>query len=343
MTSTSMFSEQAHGTRKAREDYLPCPFGASVRLIVLLLASFATSVGCRTAKTEARALQQIAEVWPRTYEDALGKTVTLTAPPQRIVSLSPAITEMLFAIGAGSRVVGVTEFCDYPPEAQKLPTVGQYTAFSVERVLELRPDVVIGMRGTSKDSLTALHKAGVAVLAYDPITVEDVLDTMETLGHMIQTKPAEVKMVNALRERVAAVKAQSHLLSRRPRVLCVVAFEPLYAAGPDNHIDDMIRLAGGENTAADASIPWPQYSLERMLEKDPEIIIIPVGHEDKGDDPQATPEFLVTADGWRDTTAVKHHAVVQIIDDLLTLPGPRIVDGLEIMATAIQRAAGVKE
>ena len=266
--------------------------------------------------------------------------MTLTQPPRRIVSVSPAMTEMLFAVGAGDRVVGVTSYCTYPPEVEELPKVGSYTGLSTEKVVSLRPDLVIGMRGTSRNSLEGLKRAGLRVLAYDPVSVAGVLDLMERVGQMMQDSPGTVPTVEELRGRVSAVTEAAEELPRRPRTLCAVQVEPLYAAGPDNHVDDMIRLTGGENLAADAKIPWPQYSLERMVEKDPEVIFCPSGHisgEEKT--PAGALEEFSRSEAWAATTAVKRGAVLAIPDDLLTLPGPRLVDGLERMAEAIAAAA----
>jgi iron complex transport system substrate-binding protein len=139
---------------------------------------------------------------------------------------------------------------------------------------------------------------------------------------------------------VELVQKQAAGLPRRPRVLCAVQIEPLYAAGPDNHIDDMIRLAGGDNAAGDADIPWPQYSLERMLQKDPEVILVPYGY--MGDKRGAALKTLRASEAWSRTTAVKHGSVIETDDDLITLPGPRIVDGLERIAAAVRRAATLK-
>jgi len=303
----------------------------------LALAVVVGATGCRTNTSGAPPPTVKASAWPRTLTDALGDSVTLPAPPKRIVSFSPAITEMAFAIGAGDRLVGVTEYCDFPPEAKQLPKIGSYTGFSVERVLAVRPDVVIGMRGTSKEAVTALRHAGVPALTYDPISVRDVLDLMDELAKMVLDTPQEPQTVAELRARVKAVESQAAKLPRRARVLCAVQIEPLYAAGPDNHIDDMIRLAGGENAAGDADIAWPQYSLERMLEKDPEVILVPYGY--MGDKRGEALKTLQASDAWSRTTAVKRGGVVEIDDDLLTLPGPRIVDGLETIAAAVQRAA----
>jgi iron complex transport system substrate-binding protein len=311
---------------------------------LLLFGAFLTMVvgaaGCRTHTSGAPPSPAKASAWPRSFTDALGDSVTLAASPKRIVSLSPAITEMVFAIGAGGRLVGVTEYCDFPPEAKKLPKVGAYTGFSVERVLELRPDVVIGMRGTSKEAVTALRQAGVPTLTYDPVSVRDVLDLMDELSGMILTKGEATDAVMKLRGRVELVQKQAAGLPRRPRVLCAVQIEPLYAAGPDNHIDDMVRLAGGDNAAGDADIPWPQYSLERMLQKDPEVILVPYGY--MGDKRGAALKTLRASEAWSRTTAVKHGSVIETDDDLITLPGPRIVDGLERIAAAVRRAATLK-
>jgi iron complex transport system substrate-binding protein len=300
------------------------------------------AAGCRhsAAPTHAESPAR----WPRTYSDELGNEVTLTEAPGRIVSVSPAMTEMLFAVGAGDRVVGVTSYCTYPPEVEGLPEVGSYTGLNVEKVVSLRPDLVIGMRGNSRDSLDGLKRAGLNVLAYDPISVADVINLMEQVGQMAQESPGNIPVVDELRGRVDAVTEAAAKLPRRPRTLCAVQVEPLYAAGPDNHVDDMIRLAGGENLAADAKIAWPQYSLERMVEKDPEVIVCPSGHINGAEQtPASALEQFRQSEAWAATTAVKRGAVLAIPDDLLTLPGPRLVDGLERMAEAIAEAARTGE
>jgi len=310
--------------------------------VAVLAAAICAVAGCRTTPPDAPVAPTKATAWPRTFTDALGETATLAAPPKRIVSLSPAITEMVFAIGAGDRLVGVTEYCDYPSEATKLPTVGAYTGFSLERVLSLRPEVVIGMRGTSKEAVNGLREAGVPVLTYDPVSVRDVLHLMDELSGMVLTEGETTDAVTQLRGRVELVQKQAARLLRHPRVLCAVQLEPMYAAGKDNHIDDMMRLAGGENVAGDAAVAWPQYSLERMLEKDPEVIIIPRGYMGQDEAEGAMAEKLKASKAWAETTAVKRDAVMEIRDDLLTLPGPRIVKGLETMAEAIAASARTK-
>jgi iron complex transport system substrate-binding protein len=247
---------------------------------------------------------------------------------------------MLFAVDAGSRVVGVTSYCDFPPEATKLPRVGSYTGLSVEKVIGLRPDAVIGMRGNAPESLQALRRAGLKVLAYDPVTVKGVLDLMDELGRMTQPTPGQVPAVERLRARVAAVTAQAARLPRRPRTLVAVQVEPLYAAGPGTHLDDMITLAGGQNLVADATVPWPQYSLERAIEKDPEVIVAPSGHINGAEVTAAKIlADLKASRAWAGATAVTRGAVLAVDDDRLTLPGPRIVEGLEQMAAAVRTAA----
>lgn len=309
--------------------------------LLILSVALGGVAGCRSATpAPPTPPPNASSSWPRSYTDALGHTVVLKAAPRRIVSLSPAITEMLFALGAGDRVVGVTEYCDYPPEATRLPTVGAYTGFSVERVLSLNPDLVLAMRGTSRGTMDAVRRAGVSVLAYDPASVEDILKLMEDLAGMILDKEEKPEVLQRLRARVEAVRTQGAHLSRRPRVLAAVQVEPLYAVGPRNHIDDMIRLAGGENVAGDAATSWPQYSLERVLEKDPEVIVVPRGPMGEDNSRQESPAAVLRKSGlWAGTTAVKTHAIVEVEDDLLTLPGPRVVEGLEQIAAAVQRAA----
>jgi iron complex transport system substrate-binding protein len=185
-----------------------------------------------------------------------------------------------------------------------------------------------------------LRQAGLKVLAHDPVTVAGVLDLMDEVGHMMQETADKVQAVERLRARVDAVRAEGAKLAGRPRTLVAVQLEPLYAAGPGTHLDDMVKLAGGENIAGDATISWPQYSLERMLQKDPEVIVCPSGHINGEEMTSARIlSDLRRSQAWSGTTAVKRGNVLAVDDDLLTLPGPRVVDGLEQMAAAIHKAA----
>ena len=316
------------------------------RLLLVGLAPVAAlaciAAGCRPAVQTATPVPaetaSVVDAWPRTYDDALGDSATLDAPPERVVSIAPAVTEILFAIGAGDRVVGVTSNCDYPPEAADLPKVGKYLNPNLERILDLQPDLVLAMRGTPKQPIEAVRRAGVPVLAYDPQTVDAVLDLMETFSHMVLDAPADV--VAELRDRVDAVAEAGRALPRKPGVLCAIQLEPLYAAGPGTHIDDMIRLAGGENAAGDVDVPWPQYSLERMLEHDPEVIVTTAGHiEGRNESDAQLLARLADSDIWSGFSAVGSGRVVSMHDDLLTVPAPRMVDGLEQMAEAVRAAA----
>ena len=205
----------------------------------------------------------LATAAPLTLRDDLGRTVTLARPPaRRIVSLMPSITENLFAIGAGPLIVGVTTACDFPPEAARLPKIGDARQYSAERIRALRPDMAIIESGTidraSADNLQTRLKT--ALFAFSTDNFDDVPRLLQTLGR-ITGRSANTQRV------IAAMRAKANQAGRlagkgpRPRVFVEIGRSPLYSAGPGSFIDDLIRRAGGENVVTGTN-PFPQYAKE---------------------------------------------------------------------------------
>lgn len=266
--------------------------------------------------------------WPMTVTDDAGRTVTIPAEPRRILSLAPSNTEILFALGLGDRVVGVDNFSDYPPEAAALPRIGDLMNPNYEAMAALSPDLALAIGG-SDEVWKKLEELGVPVLVIQPRTVAEVIDSIRLVGRITGAQEAAEALARSMAERVEAVQRQAAALSHRPRVFWEVWDDPLMSAGPGSFFDDMIRLAGGINVAGDAQSPWPQVSPEAIIARDPEVILTTQAEWAERLRSGALP-------AWAGTTAVRQGRIHVVEDNLVSRPGPRIVEGLEQVARAIQ-------
>lgn len=267
-------------------------------------------------------------LFPLTVQDDLGRSVTFARLPRRIVTLQPSATEMAFALGLGDRVVGVTTFCDYPPEAQKKTKVGEPLSPNLERLLMLHPDLVLVPFGTPREFLERMEALKIPYLGQDPHTLEETLAWMRRIGQVAGLPAQAEKVVQALERRVAAVRQQTSRLPQkdRPVTLLVYWTDPLMSFGPHTFGDDLIRLAGGRNLMGQATSAYPVVNWETVLQSDPEVILL-TGHTGKQQ------LSLQKMPGWTQLQAVRRGRVYEFSDgDLVTVPGPRLVDGLEQMA-----------
>lgn len=284
------------------------------------LATSSLDAPCSTATPPAPSS------FPLTETDDLGRAVALAARPERIVSLAPSNTEILFALGAADRVVGVDAASDFPPEVAEKPDVGDYVAPDPERVVAVEPDLVLASGLHAETVVPALEALDLTVAVIDPPNLEATLASIERVGRMTGT-PGAAEVACRLRERVAVVEA-TVAGAPEPRVFFELSPD-LYTAGPDSFVDDLIARAGGANVAADADQPWPQLSAEAVVAADPEVIIL-ADHE-AGVDAAA----VAARPGWSLLAAVEAGRVVEIEPDLALRPGPRVVDGLEEIARAL--------
>ena len=279
---------------------------------------------------------QDAEALPITMTDDLGVEFTLTAYPSRIVSLAPSNTEILYAIGAGDLVVGVTTYCDYPPEVQEVERIGGFTDPNIEKIVSLKPDLLLAVRGNPRIMVETLKKLNLPVFAVEPESLEGVLEATSKVGKLVGRSAKADSLVAAMRRRIQAVTAIVDTVSpeRRPRVLWGGWTAPIYTAGPGSLIGDLIRTAGGANIAADAESTWPQYDLETVVVRNPQVIFTGYMVEDEESLERARKE-LREWDGWRNIAAVRMGRIYAINTDLIGRPGPRVVEGLEQMARAL--------
>ena len=268
----------------------------------------------------------MAHVSSRAFVDDAGRRVYLAKAPNRIISLAPSVTEMLFAIGAGAQVVGVTQFCDFPAEARQKAVVG-YANPNLESLVALEPDLIVAPQEFLKpDLIGKLEQLKIPVFMLADRTVEDVFAHIQTLGRMLDRSTEATALGMDLRQQVARVKARTQ--GAEPvRVLYVLNSEPLITVGPGSFIDQLIGLAGGVNIAAKSATAYPRLSMEVVLQENPEILVFPTGKaEGISENEQQTWRK------WSTLTAVKRGNLRQIPADLLNRPGPRIGKALELLA-----------
>ena len=267
---------------------------------------------------------------PLTVTDGTGNVVTLAAPAQRIVSLAPSATELLYASGAGSRVVAVTNPADWPPEAADRPRVGDARALDLERIVSLRPDLAVAWPYVAPAQIERLEALGIPIYRTDPHTPEAIALDIERLGVLAGSAEAA---------RVAAMRFRSRLaaLGKRPngtssiRVFYEIWHLPLYTVGGAHLISAAIALCGGENVFSALSLPAPSVSVEAVLAARPAAIIA-------GTDGAVRPAWLDSWRQWADLPAVRAGNLFVVDANLLHRPGPRFVDGAEALCDVIDRA-----
>ncbi|HKG59077.1 MAG TPA: cobalamin-binding protein [Pyrinomonadaceae bacterium] len=264
----------------------------------------------------------------REITDDAGRRVSIPAKVDRVVSLAPNLTEIIFAVGAGNRLVGRTSYCDYPPEAKAIAEVGDTLHPSLEHIIALKPQVVFVSTSSQLEVFTQqLNGQNIAVFVTDPQDLEGVFRSIEKIGEIVGEKDGANLLVQKLRQRTNAVE---QAVKQKPpvRVFYQVSGEPLYTAGHDSFVTDLMRRAGAASVTADVPGAWPKYSNESALAARPEAIILPTG----GSMGAANANV---AEALRQSPAVLQGRVYKINDDHLARPGPRSVDGLEEMARAL--------
>lgn len=279
----------------------------------------ATEVAEATEETEAAEGTQ----YPLEVTDGLGNTVTLSKEPETIVSLAPNVTEVLFALGLGDKIVGTSEFSDYPAEAAEIPTVGGAMGFDMEKITELAPDLIVTNGVVEGLADTATH-AEIAVAGYYPQSMAQVQEQILQIGEIANKQVEAQAIVANMKERTEAVVASVEGLDK-PTVFYEVWGDPLMVAGKGSFINEMIILAGGEDVAGEAE-PYSNYDVEQLVAADPDIYLINDG------DPNVSPEILAERPGYDGLSALENDRVLTINADLISRPGPRLIDGLEAVA-----------
>jgi iron complex transport system substrate-binding protein len=271
-----------------------------------------------------------------TLVDDEGTTIELPVIPQTVVSLTPATTELLFALGAGDRLAGRTDYDDYPPEALDVPAVATFEGVNIEQVVDIDPDLVIagGNNFTPADDIARLRELGIPVLVIYAEDVPGVLADIRLVGQAVGEEEAAAGVVGAIQARIDEITAAVAEF-RRPRVFYEIGILPdIYGPAPDSFVADMVNLAGGDPiTTTDPAVY--SISLERLVTLDPQVIVL-------GDAAYGTcPDSVVTRAGWTGITAVRDGQVRPVDDIIVTRPGPRLGEGLAALALAIHPDADI--
>lgn len=262
--------------------------------------------------------------FPMSITDGLGREVWLEKAPQRLISLAPSITENLYALGLGDKVVGVSAYSDFPPAAQAKPVVGDAFQLNYEEILILEPDLIIGDAQLVKNYMTKLEELGLPVFAINPINLQEVMDSLLLLGRATGTMEEAQRVVGEMQEKIQSVQVAVEDLPAQdsPLVFVEVWDEPLMTCGPGSFIQELIELAGGQNLAADADGAWVEYSSELVVERDPDIILLTMPYK----------EELMARSAWQGIKAIREDQVVEVDSDPFVRTTPRLADALVDLA-----------
>lgn len=306
--------------------------------ILLLLLIAASLPLCSSKPVEEHTSFNLTEILNATPVDDTGYTIN-EGNPQRIVSLAPSNTEILFAIGAGDRVVGVTDYCNYPPEVVEkkkkgeLVSIGGYTTINIEKVVSLKPDLVVATYGNGIENIETLRRMGLTVIAFDPKSVEDVMKDIILIGVATGEKENATKLVQEMLERIEKVR-ESVKDKPKVRVAYILWYDPIWVSGKNTFIDEVIRLAGGENVFNFDG--WRTVSVEDLIAANPDVIIVSSG-SGMGGGKDVVYEWVVSDDRLSGIKAVKEGRVYVVDADIINRPSYRLAEAIEVVADLIHK------
>ena len=270
---------------------------------------------------------------PIEFTDQLGRTVALDKVPERIISLAPSNTEIVFALGLADRVVAVTDYCNYPSEVEGKPSIGGYSTPNIEEIVVLSPDLILATSIHEKRVIPQLEAKGLTAFGVNPKTLDEILATIALVGEITGKEEEAAILHGEMRARIEAVTSKTNglPLEQRPRVFFVTWHDPLMTPGADTRHNELIEKAGGINIGQDLT-GYADISLEAVIAANPEVIIAGVG---MGSGKDLTLQFALNEPRLRGTEALKNNRVYAVNTDLAGRPGPRIVDALEQFAEFI--------
>lgn len=254
--------------------------------------------------------------------DGMGRAVSFDSAPQTAVSLTPANTEILFALGLGDKVVGVDAYSDYPAEALEVGAiVGDYTGPNLEMIVSLKPDVIFASTTLQSDVVDQLEQLGLKVVCVEPTRYAEVYEGIQLIADVMDADASVLLHDMKAKEEAALAKV---IAGESKKVYFALSFGEYgnWSAGPDTFIDEMITLAGGNNVAASTAVQWPEYSMEQLVLDDPDLIVVSAYAP-------GVAQELMESEGYKDLRCVKDGKVYEIDANTSSRPGPRIVDALE--------------
>ena len=270
----------------------------------------------------------------RTYTDEVGRRVQIPQEVDRVVSLAPNLTEIVFALGDGNHLAGDTDFCDYPPEALQKPHVGGPVNPNMEVIVSLMPDLVLATKSINRrETVNALDHIGLPVYVTDPHSVEEMIASVEHLGSALGVEKSATSLAEDLRSRLSDLDRRLSGAAPR-RVLFVVWTDPLISVGRDTFIADALRRAGGRSVV-NTKAEWPHVSMEEIVRLQPEVLVFASAH---AGDTQRDVDELRTRPGWKNLAAMQKRNIV-VVSDAINRPAPRMIDAIEQLARALHPEA----
>lgn len=288
--------------------------------VVLALISFS---GCNE-RSDNKASTDTTDQAEISLSDAIGDTVRLKGPGQRLVSMAPNLTEVVYALGAGDMLVGRSAYCDYPPKARSVPVVGDMQSINYERIVQLAPDLVLmSIAGNNDGGYKKLKELGLRPFALAATTVDGVVNAIDTVGMLIGREKQAATLTEELRRGIDSIR---RLAKSAPRVrtFIVINRAPLMTVS-QGFLSELLEAAGGENIAAGGAIVYPTYSREELLRQDPEVILVP------GPATEGIAALIESYPEWKTLRAVRSGRVYTVDPDILLRPGPRLLQGCKLL------------
>lgn len=253
-------------------------------------------------------------------------THPLLAKEKKIISLSPATTEIIFALNAGALIIGDTTFCNYPEEAKSIDKVGTFSEPNIEKIISLKPDIVFAAGLEQAPTVERLEKIGLRVVTSDPKNIAELFESIMQIGKEIGREKEAKILIEEMKKRIEIIKAKVKLVpeQKRLKVFLEIWYEPVMTVGPGSIVDELLNLAGAKNIAYDVPRSYSRFSQETIIQRNPDIIIL--GYMTK----ENTKDLVSKRLGWKNINAVKNKRIIYDINpDLMLRPSPRIVKGLE--------------
>ena len=270
--------------------------------------------------------------------DQLGRDVVLSDNPVRIIALAPNITEIVFALGQEHRLIGVTKYSDFPPEAKQIPSVGSYIDLDVEKIVSLKPDLCIATKdGNPREVVYRLDSLQIPTYTVDIRNLDSVMDTVFEIGRLFNVTEKAGELVKNMRSRIERVDSMVSKTDYRPRVFFQIGVSPIVSVGTNTYIHELIVRAGGKNLAK-GRVPYPRFSREQVLALSPEIFIITSMARE-----QVFEKVRVEWSRWSDLPAVRNNRIILVDSNLLDRPTPRMVNGLELLVKVIHPELFISE
>ncbi len=302
---------------------------------VALVIGLIMMSGCGAEQSQPPPVKNISSGFPVVLRDDLGRQVTIEKEPQRIISLSPSNTEILYAIGLDSRIAGVTTYCNYPAAAQQCKKIGGFSDPNLEMIAALDPDLVV-VESIHRLQIPALEKAGITVLAVEPERLEDISTAVKMIGQATGKQREAQQLADDIRKKIEQVRNMVTGDSYRPLVYYEVWHEPLMTVGPGTLIDDLITACGGVNLAGDAATQYPELSDEIIILRNPDIIVYQESHGV----PAANP--MTRGNGWQSIKAIQNGQVTEVDPDIYNRAGPRIIQAMDELLSIIHPEVEVR-